>query len=300
MSGPVLITGGAGSVGRILVARLRQEERPVRIFDLPMMNYAGLEGVDGIEVIKGDIMDADTVRRAVDSVAAVIHLAAILPPASERDRTKTFAVNVDGTGHIVHALETLAPQAVLVFSSSVSTYGDTTQETPPVRVTHSQRAIDVYADSKIAGEQVLRSSTAAWVILRIAGIAVPAFQEPPAVWPFMPDQRVELVHRDDVVSAIHRATTTAAARGTILNIAGGTTWQMTGRRYVERLYDLMGVPHDEAEFRDRPGWVDWYDTQDSQRLLSYQNTPYETFLTQIKAEVDRLMGDMADVDEEES
>ena len=44
MSGPVLITGGAGSVGRILASRLRQEKRAVRVFDLPAMNYAGLEG----------------------------------------------------------------------------------------------------------------------------------------------------------------------------------------------------------------------------------------------------------------
>lgn len=300
MSGPVLITGGAGSVGRSLVARLRHEGRAVRVFDLPMMNYAGLEGAEGIDVIKGDITDADAVWRAVDGVDAVIHLAAILPPASERDRTKTFAVNVDGTTHIVHALESLAPHAVLVFSSSVSTYGDTTREAPPVRITHPQHAIDVYADSKIAGEQVLLSSKAAWVILRIAGIAVPAFQEPPAVWPFMPEQRVELVHRDDVVTAIHRATTVPEARGHIFNIAGGPTWQTTGRRYVERLYDLMGVPHEEAKYRDTPGWVDWYDTAESQQRLGYQNTPYDLFLTQIKAEVDRLMGDIDDVDDEAS
>jgi len=232
MSGPVLITGGAGSVGRILVSRIRQDGRPVRIFDLPSMNYAGLDGVDGIELIKGDITNADTVRKAVAGVDAVIHLAAILPPASERDRTRTFAVNVDGTTYIVRALETIAPQAVLVFSSSVSTYGDTTHTSPPVGVSHPQGAIDVYADSKIAAEQILRTSHATWVILRIAGIAVPAFQEPPAVWPFMPDQRVELVHRDDVVTAIHRATTSPAAHEKILNIAGGSTWQTTGRRYV--------------------------------------------------------------------
>lgn len=297
MNGAVLITGGAGSVGRILVSRLRQDGRPVRIFDLPSMNYAGLEDVEGIELIKGDITDADTVRKAVEGVDAVIHLAAILPPASERDRSRTFAVNVDGTTHIVRALELLAPQAVLVFSSSVSTYGDTTQASPPIGISHPQRAIDVYADSKIAGEQVLRTSHATWVILRIAGIAVPAFQEPPAVWPFTPEQRIELVHRDDVVTAIHRATTSRAAQGKILNIAGGPTWQTTGRSYVERLYDLMGVPPDEAKYRDRPGWVDWYDTEESQRLLSYQNTPYATFLAQIKAEVDRLMGDVEDAEE---
>jgi nucleoside-diphosphate-sugar epimerase len=296
MNGPVLITGGAGSVGRILVSRLRQDGRAVRVFDLPTMNYAGLEGVAGIEVIKGDITAVDTVQRAVDGVEAVVHLAAILPPASERDRARTFGVNVEGTTQLVRALERLAPQAMLVFTSSVSTYGDTSQESPPVRVSHAQRAIDVYAESKIVGERVLRDSRATWVILRIAGIAVPAFQEPPAVWPFMPDQRVELVHRDDVVSAIHQATSAPGARGKVFNIAGGPTWQITGREYVGRLYDLLGVPIEEATFRISPGWVDWYDTQDSQELLRYQNTPYGTFLAQIEAKIARLMGDVEDLE----
>jgi nucleoside-diphosphate-sugar epimerase len=296
MSGPVLITGGAGSVGRILVSRLRDERRAVRVFDLPTMNYAGLDGVDGIEVVKGDITDDDTVRRAVDGVEAVIHLAAILPPASERDRARTFAVNVDGTSHIVRALEDLATHATLVFSSSISTYGDTTKEPPPVGVSHTQRAIDVYAESKIVGEQILRDSRANWVILRIAGIAVPAFQEPPAIWPFMPDQRVELVHCDDVVTAIHHATSARAARGKIFNIAGGVTWQISGGEYVERLYDLLGVPFEEATFRTSPGWVDWYDTEESQQFLNYQNTPYGTFLAQIEAEVARLMGDIDELE----
>jgi nucleoside-diphosphate-sugar epimerase len=260
------------------------------------MNYAGLEGVDGIELIKGDITDVGAVRRAVDRVEAVIHLAAILPPASERDRARTFAVNVDGTSQVIRALESLAPEAVLVFSSSVSTYGDTTQEPPPVRVSHAQRAIDAYAESKLISEQLLRDSQATWVILRIAGIAVPAFQEPPAVWPFMPEQRVELVHRDDVVTAIHHATTATGARGKIFNIAGGPTWRMTGREYVGRLYDLMGVPPEEATFRTSPGWVDWYDTWESQRFLCYQNIPYGTFLAQIEAEVARLMGDLEDLE----
>ena len=103
MSGPVLITGGAGSVGRILVSRLRHDGRSVRVFDLPSMSYAGLEGEDGIEVVKGDITDGAAVQRAVDGVEAVIHLAAILPPAIERERARTFAVNVEGTSQIVRA-----------------------------------------------------------------------------------------------------------------------------------------------------------------------------------------------------
>ena len=190
----------------------------------------------------------------------------------------------------------LAPQATLVFSSSVSTYGDTTQEPPPVGVNHVQRAIDVYAESKIVGEQILRDSRASWVILRIAGIAVPAFQEPPAVWPFMPDQRVELAHRDDVVTALHHAVTSPAAPGQTFNIAGGSTWQITGREYVERLYDLLGVSPEEATYCTSPGWVDWYDTEASQQLLRYQATPYGTFLAQIEAEIAHLMGDIDEIE----
>jgi nucleoside-diphosphate-sugar epimerase len=260
------------------------------------MNYAGLEGEEGIELVKGDITDGDTVRRAVDGVEAVIHLAALLPPASERDRARTFAVNVEGTRQIVGALDSFASQATLVFSSSVSTYGDTTQEPPPVRVSHVQRAIDVYAESKIIGEQIVRDSQARWVILRVAGVAVPAFQEPPAVWPFMPDQRVELVHRDDAVTAIHHAIISPAAHGQTLNIAGGASWQITGREYVERLYDLLGVSPAEATYRTSPGWVDWYDTEAAQQLLRYQETPYGTFLAHIEAEIAHLMGDIDELE----
>jgi hypothetical protein len=71
---------------------------------------------------------------------------------------------------------------------------------------------------------------------------------------------------------------------------------MTGREYVERLYDLLGVPPKEATYRTSPGWVDWYDTQASQQLLSYQETPYGTFLAQIEAEIARLTGDIDELE----
>ena len=40
------------------------------------------------------------------------------------------------------------------------------------------------------------------VILRISGISMPSIQSPPEVWPFMADQRIEFIHRDDVVTAL--------------------------------------------------------------------------------------------------
>ena len=180
--------GGAGSVGRSLVTRCRADGHTVRVFDLPVCDFTGLEGEPGIEVVQGDITQMATITQAVQGVSAVMHLAAILPPASERNRERTLAINVDGTMNIIRAMEANAREAVLVFSSSVSTYGDTTSETPPVRVEHPQTALDIYAESKIASERLVRQAQLPTVVLRIAGIAVPALQEPPPVWPFTAEQ----------------------------------------------------------------------------------------------------------------
>ena len=272
MTNPVLITGGAGSVGQQLVEMFVEAERAVRVFDLPMMDFTGLEGRDSIEIVKGDITDADGVRTAVDGVDAVLHLAAILPPNSERNRGLTFKVNVNGTHNIIAALEQSAPDTRMVFTSSISTYGDTTGEEPPVRVGHSQGAIDIYADSKIEGEKLIfASSLTNTVSLRIAGILVPAFLEPPTPWPFMEDQRAEMVHRDDVADALFASASAPEAGGKIFNIGGGPTWQLYGSDYVRDFFEVMGAPVEMATYRDTPGWMDWYDTEESQRILGYQN-----------------------------
>ena len=288
-SGLVLVTGGAGSVGRQLIDRLRGAGFPVRVFDLPVMDFSGLEDAPGVEIVKGDITRPEDVASAAVGVSATAHLAALLPPNSERDRGLTFAVNVDGTRNLIEALREHSPGATLVFTSSISTYGDTSAEQPPVRIEHPQQAIDLYAESKIAGEKLVAESTLRAVSLRIAPIAVPAFLEPPQVWPFMPDQRVEMVHRDDVVDALFAAATLADVASGVLNIAGGPSWQLTGRDYVNDFYDFVGAPADDAVYRDSPGWVDWYDTEESQRILGYQNRSYEHYAQQMRDIVQAMM-----------
>ena len=290
MTDPVLITGGAGSVGRQLVEMFAEAGRAVRVFDLPMMDFSGLEGRDGIDIVKGDITDADGVRAAVDGADAVLHLAAILPPNSERDRELTFRVNVGGTQNIIDAKEQVNPNARLVFTSSISTYGDTSADEPPVRVGHSQSAIDIYADSKIEGEKlILESSLSNTVSLRIAGISVPAFLEPPTPWPFMEDQRVEMVHRDDVADALFASASAPEAGGKIFNIGGGPTWQLHGRDYVRDFYEVMGAPVELATYRETPGWMDWYDTEESQSILGYQNRSYQHYIGEMQAIIQEMM-----------
>ena len=291
MSGAVLVTGGAGSVGRMLVEKLVADGQPVRIFDLPFMDFDGLEDRDGIEIVKGDITDAAQVADALKGVNSVVHLAALLPPNSERDRDRTFGVNVGGTENIIKAMEAGAQDATLIFTSSISTYGNTMDEKPPVRVDHPQSAIDIYADSKIVGERMVRESSLNWIAMRIAGIMVPAFMEPPSPWPFVAEQRVEMVHRDDVVDALFASVGAPEAANKVLNIAGGPTWQMHGEDYARDFYGFMGAPFEDVDYRESPGWVDWYDTEESQRLLQYQNRSYQHYSDEMHAIVEALMAE---------
>jgi len=291
LSEPVLITGGAGSVGRQLAGMFLAEGRPVRIFDLPFMDFSGLEDEPNVEIVKGDITDKESVYEAVRNVGGILHLAALLPPASERDRDKTFAVNVEGTRNIVEALKSHGSKATLVFTSSISTYGDTSKESDPIKITQPQNAIDIYAESKIAGEKILIGSGVNFVVLRIASIAVPAFLEPPEPWPFTSDQRVEMVHRDDVADAIKSSVGTAEAVGNVFNIAGGSTWRLAGKDYVEDFFDFMGAPVEMAVYREEPGWNDWYDTVESQKILNYQNRSYDFYSGEMKTIVEEMMAE---------
>jgi nucleoside-diphosphate-sugar epimerase len=267
------------------------EGRPVRIFDLPFMDFSGLEDEPNVEIIKGDITDKESVSEAVRNVGGILHLAALLPPTSERDRDKTFAVNVEGTRNIAEALKSHGSKATLVFTSSISTYGDTSKESDPIKITQPQDAIDIYAESKIAGEKILVGSGVNFVILRIASIAVPAFLEPPEPWPFTSDQRVEMVHRDDVADAIKSSVDTPEAVGNVFNIAGGSTWRLAGKDYVEDFFNFMGAPVEMAVYREEPGWNDWYDTVESQDILNYQNRSYDFYSGEMKAIVEEMMAE---------
>lgn len=292
MTHRVLVTGGMGSMGRLVISRLRAAGMSVRAFDLPSVDYTGLEKQPGVEIAKGDITRPDDLRRAVADVDAVVHLAAILPPAAERNPALTFRVNVDGTRALIDAVEARTPEARFVLSSSVSVYGDTSREEHRgvgIAIGHPVAPDDTYARSKAESEQAVRESRTDWVVLRISGVAVPVFQEPPAAWPFLAAQRVEFVHRDDAVAAIAAAASAASVQRQVHNVAGGATWRMKGSDYVSDYLQIVGLDKAEAVYQPGAGHFDWYDTESSQLSLHYQNTSYEAYLAQVRTEVQRLM-----------
>lgn len=284
----VLVTGGAGSIGVDLSRRLSEDGCLVRVLDLPVCNFSSIEGIDGLEVISGDITRKEDLKSALSEVDTVVHLAALLPPKSEEDEEKTHLVNVRATQTLIEILKQ-TPSTHVVFASSVTTYGDTSRENPPIAATYAGNPKSIYARSKIEAEDIIRSSISPYTILRISGISIPAFMEPPEVWPFTPEQRMEFINRDDVVTAIFQSIIQNQARGSILNIAGGPSWQMKGKDYVQAIYDLMGVPAEEAVYQDDFGSFDWYDTSQSQEILRYQETPFPRFLHLLEQAVEAFM-----------
>ena len=283
----LLITGGAGSIGRELAEKALSQGNEVTIFDLPQANYEGLEGKKCITVIKGSINDLTAVRQAVKGVDAVIHLAALMPHLCT-DRERTMLVNVGGTKTVLDALTAEGRDACFVFSSSVATYGDTTKLEPPVRITNPQHALDLYAESKIEAEKVVLGSGIPYTILRISGVVVPAFYDPNP-WQFMKEQRIELINRTDAVTALYNAALTKDARNKVFNIAGGKEWQMLGYQWAERHMHVLGFPPEEAIYMDTPGWFDWYDTAESQAVLKYQNTSVDEFFELLAKAVEEFL-----------
>ncbi len=286
----ILVTGGAGRLGANTAYGLRGQGHRVRVMDIEAADFSPFEDEEDFEIIKGDIRDRNLIRKSVDGCSTVFHLAAILPPISENDRSLTMAVNVDGTKVVIDACKQ-AGSVPLIFSSSVSTYGDTSNEQPPISVDHPQTALNIYPESKITAERLVKEAEIPSVILRIAGISLPAFLDPPEPWPFMPEQRVEFVALNDLVTAMVNLVDNAKAHGKVFNLAGGKSWQVLGKEYARRYCETLEISFDAQTYYEKPGWLDWYDTTESQAILSYQNTSFDDFHSMLRTAMDEALGD---------
>ena len=149
----VLVTGGAGFIGSHLAKRLQGEGYEVRILDnFATGRAANLEGVEGVEVVDGDIRAPDDVSNAMRGVDAVFHLAALPSVArSWKDPVATLATNAHGTANLVEAAAANGVSA-FIYSSSSSIYGDQPAERKSEDM--HPRPISPYGYSKLLGEMI--------------------------------------------------------------------------------------------------------------------------------------------------
>jgi D-erythronate 2-dehydrogenase len=146
----VVITGGAGFIGRQLAERLLalgelpgRDGKAERIDELVLFDAvepAPFKTPDKrVRATTGDIADRALVARTIgQNTGSVFHLAAVVSAAAEADFDLGMRVNVEGTQAVLEACRALPQPARLVFTSSIAVFGgdmpptlvDTTPLTP--------------------------------------------------------------------------------------------------------------------------------------------------------------------------
>jgi CDP-paratose 2-epimerase len=132
MTGPVLVTGGAGFIGCNIADRLAGEGHDVIIFDA--LARAGVEtNLDWlkqrhgakIRAVIADIRDEDALGKAVAEASAVFHMAAqVAVTTSLVDPLDDFAINIRGTLNLLEAVRRRGERLPVIFASTNKVYGD--------------------------------------------------------------------------------------------------------------------------------------------------------------------------------
>ena len=271
--GKSLVTGGAGFIGSQLVRTLLQEGHEVKVLDnFSTGKRANLvEVMPDIQVIEGDVRDADTVSQAVKDVDTIFHHAAFISvPLSMQQPDECFEVNVTGTRNILKSAALSGVNRVVLASSS-AVYGD--RETYPLQENAPLITLSPYAASKraneIYGELFTHTMNLDVVALRYFNVYGPR-QSPvsdyAAVIPIFirkalnhkrpviygdGSQTRDFIYVEDVARANLMAAQSSRAAGEIINICTGeeyTILELWG--FIHELEDGAQEPIFEAK---RPG-----------------------------------------------
>jgi UDP-glucose 4-epimerase len=152
---PILVTGGAGFIGSNLIDALVARDYPVRVLDnLSTGKRSNLPDDPSVELIVGDVADAQTMRSAVQGCRAVVHLAAVASvQASVDDPVGTHQSNLVGTLNLCEAMRETGVRRV-VFASSAAIYGNN-GEGQPIDEDTPKAPLTPYAADKLASEHYL-------------------------------------------------------------------------------------------------------------------------------------------------
>lgn len=151
----VLITGGAGLIGKATTERFVSKGWDVRVIGLETAPE-----LPGAEFVTCDITDYDALRQQMQGCQAVVHLAAIRGPQLAAGHT-LFQVNVAGTFNVFEAAAAEGIRRV-VQASSINAFGcayslvDIAPQYLPIDEDHPTYTTDPYSYSKEAVEDIGR------------------------------------------------------------------------------------------------------------------------------------------------
>ena len=259
----VAVTGAAGYIGRKLVTALELDSTVESVLAIDLLPLAGHVS-SKVAFLRHDITLPFTAALSDHRVDALVHLAFVLNPS--RDRNRSREVNVGGA---LQALRSCAQAGVghVVYLSSSTVYGahpdnpaELTEESPMRPVSGFQYGEDKVEVEGLLADWVKRDPRMTASVLRACPVMGPsadnfiaeAFSKPFLVGVLGHDPEMQLCHEDDVVEVI-RACTLSRSVG-VYNVAGDRAirWsemvRAMGRRLV-RLPARITYPLTELTWR---------------------------------------------------
>lgn len=147
----VLVTGAAGFLGGHLVDMLVERGDDVRAMVRPVEDASHLRTLKNVEVVYGDLTDAESLKQAVQGVQRVYNVAAKTGPWGLEDVYR--AINLQGVASLINAATDAGVQRI-VHTSSITVYGHHLHGL--VTEDHPFHAEDnPYSRTKIAGEKLV-------------------------------------------------------------------------------------------------------------------------------------------------
>ena len=166
----VLVTGGAGFLGRYIVDLLLERGYRVRIFqrsDAPDLAQRG------VEIVRGSLSDVDSVQRAVMGCDAVFHVAAKAGVWGRR--ADYFKVNLEGTRAVIDACRTSGVKWLIYTSTPSVVFNGDSFRGEDEELPYGHDWLCHYAESKAEAEAVALAANA------VGGLQVCALR-PHLIW----------------------------------------------------------------------------------------------------------------------
>jgi nucleoside-diphosphate-sugar epimerase len=289
----VLLTGAFGTIGESTLKNLVKQKHDVRCFDIKNSKtkkvkrrlYKKLT----FESYWGDITIPEHVNNVVRNQDCIIHLAAIIPPLSEKNPTLAYNVNVGGTKNLIKAAIKQKNPLKLIIASSFVVYGPKMNCKPPICLDDPLHPTDNYSHHKVVIEKLVKESGLPWLILRLGAVASLKFPLTidPIIYEVPLDQRIEIIYIKDVATALTNAVMTDVTNK-ILLIGGGKSCQIFQRAYAKKMFEVMGItmPPDSAFKIPKKDsdwfYTDWMDTEESERILHYQKKNFEDYIEKLR------------------
>lgn len=251
----VLVTGATGFTGGHLARRLAAAGDRVRVIARDPAKASDLTAA-GVEVVRGDLTDRDSLMRAMAGVEVVYNIGALYRAAGLKE-SMYRAVNADAVVTLIECAKANGVRRV-VHCSTVGVHGDI--EHPPANEDAPLRPGDVYQETKVLGEQLGRDAAAThgveFVIARPSGIYGGGDRRLLKLFGgvargrflFLGDGQIfyHLTHVDDLCDGFRLCGTVPAAAGRTYILAGGE---------VTTLNDLVAITADVA--RVAPPKMHW-------------------------------------------